>query len=174
MKIQRITYLSLGTNQGDRIENLQNAIQSIDDHIGVVEKISAIYKTPSWGFEGHDFFNICIEVTTHLLPEILLNSLLEIENKLGRVRSSNEGYENRKIDIDILLIADAVIFSKELIVPHSKMLARKFVMAPLAEIAPTVIHPIAKKQIAVCLQNCDDTSEISIVNKKLQKPFSVS
>ena len=174
MKIQRITYLSLGTNQGDRVENLQNAIQAIEDHIGVVGKISAIYKTPSWGFEGHDFFNICIEVTTHLTPEILLSSLLEIESKQGRVRSSKAGYENRKIDIDILLIADAIIFSKTLIVPHSKMLARKFVLAPLAEIAPTVIHPIAKKQITHCLENCDDTSEISIVNKKLQKPVSAS
>jgi deoxyguanosine kinase len=174
MKIQRITYLSLGTNQGDRLKNLQNAIHLIDDHIGVVEKISSIYKTPSWGFEGDDFYNICIEVTTDLTSEILLHSLLDIENKLGRIRSSNQGYENRKIDIDILLIADEILFSKTLTVPHSKMLARKFVLAPLAEIAPTRMHPIEKKQMVLCLQNCNDTSEISIVNKKLQKPVAIS
>ena len=92
MKIQRITYLSLGTNQGNKLENLQNAINLIDDKIGGIQKISSIYKTPSWGFEGEDFFNICIKVTTYLQPEVLINSLLDIENDLGRLRSNEEVY----------------------------------------------------------------------------------
>jgi 2-amino-4-hydroxy-6-hydroxymethyldihydropteridine diphosphokinase len=174
MKIQRITYLSLGTNQGNKLENLQNAINLIDDKIGGIQKISSIYKTPSWGFEGEDFFNICIKVTTYLQPEVLINSLLDIENDLGRLRSNEEGYQNRNIDIDILLLDDEIIISKKLIVPHSKMLQRKFVMIPLAEIAPNVIHPIEKKQISVCLQNCSDSSELTLINDQLKRPTPIS
>ena len=146
MKIQRTTYLSLGTNQGDKLENLQNAIYLIDDSIGGVQKISAIYKSPSWGFEGNEFFNICIKVATDQLPATLLESLLSIEKELGRTRTNQTGYQNRNIDIDILLFEDEIIFSKTLTVPHSKMLERKFVMLPLAEIAPNALHPIEKNK----------------------------
>ncbi len=174
MKIQHITYLSLGTNQGNKLENLQNAINLIDDRVGGIQKISSIYKTSSWGFEGEDFFNICIKVSTYQQPEILINTLLNIENDLGRLRSNEEGYQNRNIDIDILLFDNEIIFSKTLIVPHSKMLQRKFVMIPLAEIASTVIHPIEKTQISVCIQNCDDTSEVTLIDHKLKRPTPIS
>jgi len=173
MRIQHITYLSLGTNQGNKLENLQNAINLIDDRIGGIQKISSIYKTPSWGFEGEDFFNICIKVSTHQQPGTLMNSLLKIENDLGRLRSNEAGYQNRNIDIDILLVNDEIIFSKTLIVPHSKMLQRKFVMIPLAEIAPNAIHPIEKTQISVCLLNCDDSSEVTLINDQLKRPTPI-
>ena len=174
MKIQHITYLSLGTNQGNKLENLQNAINLIDDRVGGIQKISSIYKTSSWGFEGEDFFNICIKVSTYQQPEILINTLLNIENDLGRLRSNEEGYQNRNIDIDILLFDNEIIFSKTLIVPHSKMLQRKFVMIPLAEIASTVIHPIEKTQISVCIQNCEDSSEVTLIDHKLKRPTPIS
>jgi 2-amino-4-hydroxy-6-hydroxymethyldihydropteridine diphosphokinase len=174
MKIQHITYLSLGTNQGNKLENLQNAINLIDDRVGGIQKISSIYKTSSWGFEGEDFFNICIKVSTYQQPEILINTLLNIENDLGRLRSNEEGYQNRNIDIDILLFDNEIIFSKTLIVPHSKMLQRKFVMIPLTEIAPAVIHPIEKTQISVCIQNCDDASEVTLIDHKLKRPTPIS
>lgn len=174
MRTQRITYLSLGTNQGNKIDNLQNAIDLIDDDIGGVQKISSIYKTASWGFKGDPFYNLCIKVSTYQQPEILLKTLLDIENKLGRIRSSEKGYQNRKIDIDVLLFDDEIIFSKSLIVPHPKMLQRKFVMVPLAEIASSVLHPIEKKQLFVCLNNFDDSSEISIVKEKLKRPIPLS
>ncbi|WP_299063897.1 2-amino-4-hydroxy-6-hydroxymethyldihydropteridine diphosphokinase [uncultured Polaribacter sp.] len=174
MKTKRITYLSLGTNQGNKLENLQNAINLIADEIGNIQKVSSVYKTPSWGFDGNDFYNICVKISTFLLPEILLSSLLKIENKLGRTRSDKEVYQNRNIDIDILLINDKIIFSKALIVPHSKMLERKFVLIPLAEIASEVTHPIQKKTIANCLQNCNDSSEIALVEKKLKRPIPIS
>ena len=173
MKIEHITYLSLGTNQGNKLENLQNAINLIDDSVGGIQKISSIYKTPSWGFEGEDFFNICIKVSTHQQPETLMNSLLKIENDLGRIRSNQAGYQNRNIDIDILLVNDEILFSKTLIVPHSKMLQRKFVMLPLAEIAPNAIHPIEKTQISVCLLNCDDSSEVTLINAQLKRPIPI-
>jgi len=174
MKIQRITYLSLGTNQGNKLENLQKAINLIDDRVGGIQKISSVYQTPSWGFEGENFFNICIKVSTYQQPEVLLSSLLEIEQELGRLRSSEKGYQNRKIDIDILLFDDEIIFSKLLIVPHPKMLDRKFVLIPLAEIAPNELHPIKKTQLSVCAQNCNDASEISMIKEKLRRPIPLS
>ena len=174
MKIQRITYLSLGTNQGNKLENLQKAIDLIDDNVGGIQKISSVYQTPSWGFEGENFFNICIKVSTYQQPEVLLSSLLEIEQELGRLRSSEKGYQNRKIDIDILLFDDEIIFSKLLIVPHPKMLDRKFVLIPLAEIAPNELHPIKKTQLSVCAQNCNDASEISMIKEKLRRPIPLS
>jgi 2-amino-4-hydroxy-6-hydroxymethyldihydropteridine diphosphokinase len=174
MKTQTITYLSLGTNQGNKLENLQNAINLIDDNVGDIQKISSTYKTPAWGFKGKDFYNICLKVSTYQTPRILLNSLLEIENKLGRERSIEGGYQNRSIDIDILLFDDEIIFSKTLTVPHPKMLQRKFVLIPLKEIAPNIIHPIEKKQISICLKNCDDSSEIKITEEKLKRPIPIS
>ena len=174
MKIQRITYLSLGTNQGNKLENLQKAIDLIDDNVGGIQKISSVYQTPSWGFDGENFFNICIKVSTYQQPEVLLSSLLEIEQELGRLRSTEKGYQNRKIDIDILLFDDEIIFSKLLIVPHSKMLDRKFVLIPLAEIAPNELHPIKKTQLSVCAQNCNDASEISMIKEKLRRPIPLS
>jgi deoxyguanosine kinase len=174
MKIQRITFLSLGTNQGNKLENLQKAIDLIDDRVGGIQKISSVYQTPSWGFEGENFFNICIKVSTYQQPEVLLSSLLEIEQELGRLRSSEKGYQNRKIDIDILLFDDEIIFSKLLIVPHPKMLDRKFVLIPLAEIAPNELHPIKKTQLSVCAQNCNDASEISMIKEKLRRPIPLS
>ena len=174
MKIQRITYLSLGTNQGNKLENLQKAIDLIDENVGGIQKISSVYQTPSWGFDGENFFNICIKVSTYQQPEVLLSSLLEIEQELGRLRSTEKGYQNRKIDIDILLFDDEIIFSKLLIVPHSKMLDRKFVLIPLAEIAPNELHPIKKTQLSVCAQNCNDASEISMIKEKLRRPIPLS
>ena len=174
MKIQRITYLSLGTNQGDKLENLQNAIHLIDESIGGVQKISAIYKSPSWGFEGNEFFNICISVSTDQRPATLLESLLAIEKELGRTRANQEGYQNRSIDIDILLFEDEIILSKTLTVPHSKMLERKFVLLPLVEIAPNTIHPIEKNQLHVCLQNCSDTSEVLKITQRLERPIQIT
>jgi 2-amino-4-hydroxy-6-hydroxymethyldihydropteridine diphosphokinase len=174
MKIQHVTYLSLGTNQGNKLENLQKAINLISDKVGAVQKISSIYKTASWGFSGNDFYNICIQVTTSLNANKVLETALSIENELGRHRVASATYQNRNIDIDVLLFDDKIIFSKELIVPHSKMLARKFVMEPLVEIAPNKIHPIEKKELKICLQNCTDTSEIIVIDKALIRPTVLS
>ncbi|KGL59422.1 2-amino-4-hydroxy-6-hydroxymethyldihydropteridinediphosphokinase [Polaribacter sp. Hel1_33_78] len=174
MKIQRITYLSLGTNQGNKLENLQNAINLIADKAGAIQKISSVYKTASWGFESNDFYNICIKVTTYHAPERLMSILLKIENELGRRREDLSGYTDRNIDIDILLFDDEIIFSRKLIVPHSKMLERKFVLIPLAEIADTIMHPIEKKTLSICLKNCNDTSEVFKIDGTLLRPIPLS
>ena len=174
MKIQRITYLSLGTNQGNRLENLQKAVNVIASEVGAVQKIASIYKTPALGFEGDEFLNTVIKVSTYLPPETLMNNLLKIENESGRVRAESGEYVNRIIDIDILLFDEEIIFSKNLIVPHPRMLERKFVLVPLVEIARNTIHPIEKKHLYICLENCLDTSNISIIEEQLKRPIPIS
>ena len=174
MKIQRITYLSIGTNEGDKLANIQNAINLIADKIGAVQKISSVYKTPSLGFDGGDFFNICIKISTFLPPESLIKKLLYIEKELGRVRKNNNDYSDRIIDLDIILFDDEIIFSKNLIVPHPRMLERKFVLVPLVEIARNIIHPIEKKHLYICLKNCSDTSVITKTEEHLTRPTPIT
>ncbi len=173
MKIVRTSYLSLGTNLGNRIENLQCAIDEINQLVGHVRKISSVYKTRSWGFEGEDFYNICLEVSSSLSPEKMIKTILEIEQKLGRLRNSDQVYHNRLIDIDILLFDDEIIFNNDLKVPHPEMLNRKFVLVPLAEIAPKLIHPIAKKTILICFQNSADKGVVEKTDAKLVRPISL-
>jgi 2-amino-4-hydroxy-6-hydroxymethyldihydropteridine diphosphokinase len=174
MKIQRITYLSLGSNQGDKLKNLQKAIHLIAEKIGAIQKISSVYKTPAIGFKGEDFLNICLRVSTYLPPETLLSNSLEIENSLGRTRKNTVNYSNRTIDIDILLFDDEVIFSHELIVPHPRMMDRKFVLVPLTEIASNLIHPVSKTHISECLHSCKDSSEITKTKETLVRPVPLT
>ena len=174
MKIQRLTYLSLGSNKGDKLKTLQNAIHDIAENIGAIQKISSVYKTSSWGYEGEDFYNICIGVSTYLQPENLLKKLLGIENKYGRQRKKTNSYSDRKIDIDILLFDNEIIFSKEVTIPHPRMLERKFVLVPLVEIAKNTLHPIEKKQLVSCLNNCSDASLIEKISAKLIRPIPLT
>jgi deoxyguanosine kinase len=169
----RTTYLSLGSNLGNKLENLQCAIDEINKEIGHVKKISSVYKTKSWGFEGEDFYNICIEIASSLSPERMIQSVLQIENRLGRTRANGKTYNNRIIDIDILLFDDEIIFFNDLKVPHPEMLNRKFVLVPLTEIAPNVIHPIAKRTILICLQQCPDSQSIDKIQAALKRPISL-
>ena len=174
MQILKTTYLSLGSNQGNKLENLQKSVDLIAQNIGSIAKISSVYKTAAWGFESDDFYNICIEVSTNLNPENILKGIHKIELLLGRKRTSEKEYKARTIDIDVLLFDNEIIFSKELIVPHKEMLNRKFVMVPLSEIAPNLLHPIEKQRIQFCLINCTDKSEIKNTHLKLTRPISLS
>ena len=173
MQIVRTTYLSLGSNLGSKLENLQKTVDLIAENIGTITKISSIYKTASWGFDSDDFFNCCLQVSTGLNPEDLLNAIHKIELSLGRNRAEEDGYQARIIDIDVLLFDNEIIFSKELIVPHEDMLNRKFVMVPLAEIAPNSVHPIAKQRLQICLDNCTDDTVIEKTYKQLTRPISI-
>jgi 2-amino-4-hydroxy-6-hydroxymethyldihydropteridine diphosphokinase len=174
MHIARTTYLSLGSNLGDKLKNLQQAINLIAEKIGTIAKISSVYKTASWGFKSDDFYNICAQVSTSLNPEDLLKAIHKIELSLGRKRTSDKEYKVRTIDIDVLLFDNEIIFSKALIVPHKDMLNRKFVLVPLAEIASNFIHPIEKKRLQNCLENCTDKSNIKNTYLKLKRPICLS
>lgn len=152
-------YLSLGSNLGDRLQHLKDALEAISNKIGDIQKISSTYQTSAWGFNSDDFYNICISLTTNINPDQLIIDLLEIETLLGRKRNHQTGYSTRPIDIDILLYNEIILNKIDLTIPHPRMLERKFVLVPLAEIAPDVIHPITKKTITHCLTICNDISK---------------
>ncbi len=173
MHTNKTIYLSIGTNQGNLNENLQNALDAIAIYIGKIVKISSVYLSKSSGFKGNDFHNICIELNTNLDFEEIWSQISKIEKSLGRVKNASERYENRIIDIDVLLIDDEIIISKNLQVPHPKMLERKFVLLPLMEIAPQIKHPISKNTIETELKICKDTLEVKKIDVKLLKPISL-
>lgn len=169
MKSPITAYIGLGSNQGNRIEHLQNAVDLIFERIGTVKNISGIYETPALGFEGDDFLNACINLETRFSAEKVLAQLLQIEKDLGRKRISNN-YENRTLDLDLLFYGDSIINSADLTLPHPRLSKRKFVLKPLAEIAPKFIHPISEKTIQELLEKTSDTSEIKPSPQALKTP----
>lgn len=170
MNKAKTIYLSLGSNQGNRLEYLQKAINLIGMRLGKVETISTTYKTDSWGFIGDYFLNICVSMSSDFTPERLIKEVLEIEKIVGRVRPLHAGFASRVIDIDVLLIENEIINTEKLTVPHPKMLRRNFVLVPLAEIAPNCVHPIAQKTIFECSQECTDQNFIERTDLKLTRP----
>jgi len=156
---QRTTaYLSLGSNLENRAYFLQKAVFMIGKSIGTVTQLSAVYESPSWGFTSNEFLNVCIEIETTLLPEELLTSLLAIESQLGRQRAASGEYADRTIDIDILYYNSLILQTDALQLPHPKLHTRRFVLKPLADIAPQFYHPIIKKDTRNLLQECKDAS----------------
>lgn len=129
-------YLSLGTNLGNRKRNVREAIEKINELVGVVERQSALYETKPWGFSSpNDFINACVLVVTSLSPRQLLETLQAIEKEMGRTLKSVDGeYHDRIIDIDILLYDDLKIDEPDLKIPHPLMEERDFVKIPLHEI----------------------------------------
>ena len=165
-----LTYIALGSNQGDRGKFLQLAVDKIFERVGAIQSISDVYETPAWGFKGDAFLNACISVRTNYSAETALKKLLEIEVELGRKRSNATGYSDRAIDLDIIFYGDLTISSKQLHVPHPKLAHRRFVLFPMADIAADVIHPIEKVSIYKMLKATEDDSEIFKVDFELQKP----
>jgi 2-amino-4-hydroxy-6-hydroxymethyldihydropteridine diphosphokinase len=163
------TYLSLGSNLEDRAYYLQKALFLLGKSAGAIKKISPVYETPTWGFSSHNFLNICIELKTTLKPRQLLDSILKIESQLGRLRSSSAGYADRKIDIDILYYDSLVLADESLVVPHPELHKRRFVLKPLADIAPQFYHPLLKKDTRNLLQECKDGSQLKKTSLKLYK-----
>ncbi len=137
-------YLSLGSNLGNREEIIKSSINLINEQIGEVTKVSDIYETEPWGFtSANKFINVAIEITTQLSPNEVSDIVHQIEFDLGRRRNPNaNGYEDRVIDIDILLFDNIISDDKHLTLPHPKMHLREFVILPLCEIAPNLIHPV--------------------------------
>lgn len=140
-------YFSLGTNLGDKEENLHLAVQRIEERIGKVISLSAFYATAPWGFSSENaFLNAALCVETQLSPLEILKITQEIEREMGRTYKSVNGiYSDRVIDIDLLLYDDLILDTPELKLPHPLMHERDFVMRPLVEIAPDILHPVFKK-----------------------------
>lgn len=170
------TYISIGSNVGDKRAHLQNAVQKLSVKIGRVVKISPIYKTPSWGYEGSDFYNACLCIKTALSPAEMMTEILGIEVSLGRIRSNKKGYQDRIIDIDIIFCENKVLQTELLVLPHPLAHERKFVMQPLCDIAPSKIHPTYKKTVSqlneVIPTQDIEKSEETLVNPNDKKDFS--
>lgn len=163
-------YISLGSNKGDKFRNLQDAVNAIYQKIGNVKIISKVYKSASFGFDGDEFLNACTIVETHLTANKTMKELLKIETDLGRIRSSNNGYENRIIDLDIIFFEDEIIDKKSLQVPHPEMQNRKFVLQPLNDIASKLLHPKLDKEVSDLLEICEDKSMLEPINIWLKNP----
>jgi 2-amino-4-hydroxy-6-hydroxymethyldihydropteridine diphosphokinase len=153
-------FLSLGSNLGDRRQNLIKGIGLLEQLAGKPGVKSSIYETESWGYDSDvNFYNQVIELFTPLSPLHLLEVIHEIEKMCGRDRSTPR-YAPRTLDIDILLYADSVLEFPELVVPHPNLQERQFVLVPLTEIAPHVMHPKLNKDMEQLLQACGDDKKI--------------
>lgn len=156
-------FLLLGTNLGDRLENIRKAVTEIASDVGNVIKQSSIYQTAPWGQPNQpDFYNVVIEIETEYTATELLERLLKIETSLGRTRKERWGA--RTIDIDILFYNNEVIDSENLSVPHPAIASRRFTLVPLAEIAAELVHPVSKKTITELLSECPDDLPVTLVN----------
>jgi len=162
MNIKNNVLILLGSNKGNRMSLLKRATQHIEKRTGQVIKKSSVYETAPWGFQSvSNFLNQVLLIETTLRPLELLHQLLQIEVELGRNRNSNQ-YESREIDIDILFYDQIRFASKDLQIPHPKILDRKFTLVPLIEIAGDFIHPEYNETIANLARKCKDTLKVEI------------
>ncbi|WP_019038614.1 2-amino-4-hydroxy-6-hydroxymethyldihydropteridine diphosphokinase [Psychroflexus tropicus] len=172
MNSKTTTYIALGSNQGNRIKYLQDAIDEIYKAIGDVTKVSKIYSTPAWGFEGDDFLNAAIQVETRFSAETTLKKLLNIELELGRIRKKKLGYEARPIDLDILFYGEETISTERLTIPHPELSKRNFVLFPLSDIAPDLLHSSLGKKIQDLKTDFNDSSIESVLEQLSPKVAS--
>lgn len=151
-------YISLGSNQGDRLNNLNQSIRLLSQIKGVkIIKGTSVYETSAWGkTDQPNYFNSVLSIRTNLDPFVFLNYLQNIENKLGRIRLEKWG--PRTIDLDILLFGNKIIRTKELVIPHPYIQERSFILIPLLEIASQIRHPVTGKSFKEILKNTKNYS----------------
>jgi 2-amino-4-hydroxy-6-hydroxymethyldihydropteridine diphosphokinase len=156
-------FLSLGSNLGDRCQNLKKGIGLLHQMAGTPGAISSIYETEPWGCKSPlNFYNQVIELFTLLEPLPLLEIIHETEKLCGRERREVR-YAPRTLDVDILLYGNSVIKQSELVVPHPHLQDRQFVLVPLHEIAPRVVHPVLHKDIEQLLRDCRDDKKVFLL-----------
>jgi 2-amino-4-hydroxy-6-hydroxymethyldihydropteridine diphosphokinase len=173
MEGQNKIVLSIGSNQGDRKNYIQQAINTINRELGSVIAVSKLYESPSWGFESNAFYNCALFIHTSKTAEQVLEQILRFERDLGRIRNENSGYNSRTIDIDIVSFNDEVIETATLNVPHPQMQNRKFVLLPMKDVAYDFVHPILEKSLDVLISICPDKSECLDVGF-LENPFKIT
>jgi 2-amino-4-hydroxy-6-hydroxymethyldihydropteridine diphosphokinase len=153
-------WFSLGTNLGDRLGQLQATINRLQNHNAIhLQGVSPVYETAAWGkTDQPDFLNCVLKGETHLSPEELLDAILIVEQELGRERRERWGMRN--IDIDILFLGQLIYTSDRLIIPHPELHLRRFVLSPLTDLDPDLVHPVEQKTVRALLENCPDKGNI--------------
>jgi 2-amino-4-hydroxy-6-hydroxymethyldihydropteridine diphosphokinase len=160
-------FLLLGSNLGDKLENISRAKTLIGQKTGPIITSSSLYKTSSWGVAGQPYYyNQLVVIETGLNPQKLLASLLEIEISMGRIRKKK--WDNRIIDIDILFYDDLVMDDESLNIPHPEIQHRRFALVPLAEIAPDEIHPVTGLKMIEMLKRTRDHE--TVIKLDLENP----
>jgi len=153
--------LCLGSNLGKREELIVNAVTLIARKCGKITKQSGLYETEAWGSDSERaYLNKVLEINTELAPLSLLKEILKIERELGRERTADRNAD-RLIDIDILFYNNLITEGKELSIPHPRLHERRFVLVPLNEIAPSLVHPVFNKTVQNLLEHCSDRLEVN-------------
>jgi len=172
MKKQHQVILSIGTNQGNRLENIERCIEGLHKEIGTIIRVSKLYETPSWGFESEKFYNCAVILNTHKSAHHILEEVLLLEEALGRVRATNiEGYQARVIDIDVIAFEEEIIASEKLQVPHPEMQNRLFVLLPMRDLELDWRHPILQKYLHELLVLSEDKSNCKVI-QNLEIPIA--
>jgi 2-amino-4-hydroxy-6-hydroxymethyldihydropteridine diphosphokinase len=165
-KKKHTAYLLTGGNIEPRYDLIRQAAVMIDILAGSLYKCSSVYESEAWGFEAdRKFLNQILCIETYLAPVELLECVLEIETKLGRIRNRNGQFESRRMDIDILYFDNEIIDTPRLVVPHPRLHMRRFTLMPLAEIAPDFVHPVLKKTNIELLAALDDHQEVMVLRR---------
>ncbi len=164
MKSQHQVVLSIGTNQGNRLTNIESCLQLIHHEVATVVKVSKVYETPSWGFESDAFYNAAILIHTYDSAATVLLKILQIEQQMGRVRSETIGYQSRIIDIDIVSFDNEIITTEHLQIPHPLMQDRIFVLKPMLDLNLEWIHPFLQKDVLEMVSETKDASDCVAVH----------
>ncbi|OOG74619.1 2-amino-4-hydroxy-6-hydroxymethyldihydropteridine diphosphokinase [Flavobacterium sp. A45] len=165
MESQHQVILSLGSNQGNRLKNIELCLELIHREIGTIIKVSNLYETPSWGFESEAFYNCALVMHTAYSAQKILELALQVEKKLGRIRNENVGYQSRIIDIDLIAFDDGILDFEHLKIPHPLMQNRKFVLLPFQDLKLDWVHPVLKKTISELILITPDDSICKVVQK---------
>lgn len=153
-------FLLLGGNLGNKKEIFRTARKRLEEELGAIIQTSSVFETEPWGFESEDmFWNQVVVIETSLAPEQVLVHTKAIELELGRVRKAAR-YSSRLIDIDLLFYDDLVLHEPNLELPHPRMIDRRFVLEPLAEVAAEFVHPVFKRNIISLLEECSDELQV--------------
>ena len=170
MRIQNLVVLSLGSNLGNRLENIEESIRLIHQKAGTIIKVSKLYESPAWGFESDAFYNCALVLHTLKSAQEILSDIHGIENQMGRERGDASGYQARIIDIDLIAFNEEIIDAENLKVPHPHMENRLFVLLPMRDLELDWRHPILQKFLPDLLRLSEDKSLCKIV-QKLDNPL---